>query len=83
MQAKCCKGLRVPPPALAHQSVVPRVGNAPPPLIPTLGSIEIDQAAFITVKVAMMATMMISLFVMDIGRSRGFHQSPNGKCRCI
>jgi hypothetical protein len=40
------------------------------PILP-LGSIEIDQAALITAKMKITATMIISLCVIDIGLSRG------------
>jgi hypothetical protein len=45
-------------------------GTPPPPISP-LGSIEIDQAALITAKMKIIATMVISLCVTDIGLSRG------------
>jgi hypothetical protein len=57
---------------VAHHSVVPRAGTPPPPISP-LGcdSIEIDQAALITAKVKITATIIIGLCVIDIGLSRG------------
>jgi hypothetical protein len=71
--ALCGASDRSPP----YHSVVPRVGDVPLPPISMLGcdTIEIDQAVLIAAKVTMTATMMVSLFVMDMGCSRGFHQT--------
>jgi hypothetical protein len=72
MSRGCGASVRSP-----YHSIVPRVGDVPPPPSSMLGcdTIEIDQAVLIAAKVTMTATMMVSLFVIDMGCSRGFHQT--------